>query len=230
MKLTMLSVALIGTALMSHAPSAAAVVFGDTKVCRVTLSRSCPASHTDGNTTETKAIVPNTRYQSIQWIGPASACTSADDADDGSKDGYCTTKFDYSSGVTNTWKAGFKVSVSAQIPDIATVSAELNGEYSKSTTKTATLSRTRKIPVGYTDRIYSYIYRNEYALAFKGYWRKGSGYKCGFLNAYTCYQYTWSNQVAAYASSLVAEAGAQTLDFERYKNGSSHGLVEDNDN
>ena len=230
MKLTKISIALVGTALMSHAPSAAAVSVGDTKVCRVTLSRGCPASHTDGNTSETKAIVPNTRYQSIQWIGKAVECTSGTDDDDGSKDGYCSTKFSYSSGVTTTWKLGFKLSVSGQIPDVASVSGELNGEYGKSLTDTDTVAITRKIPVGYTDRIYSYVYRNEYAFAFKGYWRKGSGYGCGIFNAYTCYTYTWSGLTAAYASALVAESGEQTFTFKRYKNGSSHGLVLDKDN
>lgn len=230
MKLTTLSLALIGTALMSHAPSAAAVVAGDTYVCRVTLSRGCPESHTDGNTVETKAIVPNTRYKSIQWIGKAVECTTTNDGSDGSKDGTCKVKFTYSSSITTTWRLGFKLSVTGQIKDVASVTGELNGDYGQSTTDTDPVDQWRYIPVGYTDRIYSYIYRNEYAFAYKGYWRKGSGYKCGFLNAYTCYQYTWTNSVAAYASALVAEAGGQTFAFKRYTNGSSHGLVLDNDN
>jgi hypothetical protein len=230
MKLATLSLALIGTALMSHAPSAAAVVAGDTYVCRVTLSKGCPATHTDGNTVETKALVPNTKYKSIQWIGKAVECTSATDDDDGSKDGYCTVTFTYTSAVATTWKLGFKVSITGKISDITSVTGEVNGEYGKILTDSDGVSIPRKIPVGYTDRIYSYVYRDEYALAFKGYWSKGSGYRCGFLNAYTCYQYTWSSLVAAYASALVAESGQQTFTFARYKNGSSSGLVVDDDN
>lgn len=230
MKLTTLSLALIGTALMSHAPSAAAVTAGDTYVCRVTLSKGCPASHTDGDTVETKAIVPNTKYRSIQWIGKAVECTTGTDDDDGSKDGICKTKFSYSSNVTTTWKLGFKLSISGQIPDVATVTGELNGEYGESKSDTDTVDQWRNIPVGYTDRVYTYVNRNEYAFAYKGYWRKGSGYKCGLFNAYTCYTYTWTNQTAAYASVLVAESGGQTLTFKRYANGSNHGLVLEKDN
>lgn len=230
MKLTMLSLALVGTALMSHAPSAAAHETGDIKFCMVTLTRGCPASHTDGDTTKIKAIVPNTRYQSIQWIGKAVECTTGTDDDDGSKDGFCKTKFSYSTGVTTTWKLGFKISISGQIPDVTTVTGELNGEYGESKTDTDTVDQWRKIPVGSTDRIYSYVYRNEYAFAFEGYWEKGSSYRCGIFNAFICYGYRWSSLTAAYASAQVAESGEQTFTFKRYKNGSSSGLVADKDN
>ena len=231
MKLEALAVALIGSALIMPATSkAAAPVDGETKTCRVKIGGgNCPGDHIDPvGTTYVEYVWPGTKYRSIQWIGMSRSCTSASDPD---HDGYCKTTFTVSSSIATAWKVGIKASFAAKIADTATLTAEANAEFGVTKTDTDTLSETRSIPVGYTETVYSYIYRQKYSRYYKGFWRKTGEYNCGFLSLYRCYEYTWDR----WADALVvtyqrADGGTeQIFDFKRYTNGSSSGLVLEKD-
>ncbi len=229
MKLNLLVLALMAAALTTPAITQASVpVDGATRVCRVKVGSGCPDSYYDPEGTYYENYyVPNTTYQSVQWIGTGRVCTSASDANG---DNVCTTTFSRVSTGSVSWKFGGKVAFTPQIKDVASLTLEANVEFNRITTDTDSITETRNIPVGYSERPYTYVLRQKVIRNYFGLWRKGSGYGCGLFKAYTCYTYTWQPHANVLDIVYYPVSGeGQLFDFKQYANGTSSGLVLEND-
>jgi hypothetical protein len=225
MKAKLLTLALTAAALMVPAISRAVPpAQGDTRVCRVTLSKSCPGSYPDSEgTIKSDFFLPNSTYRSVQWIGTGRPCTTS---------GGCTTTFSRVSTDAVTWKLGVKVSATYKVGDTIGIAGEVNAEYGKTFTDTDIITETRSIAYGYTHQPYTYISRGIVYRTYLGVWERGNGYSCGAFGAYRCYKYTWNRSAVAAETvyKVFNSGGGQLYDFAVYKNNTSSGLFLENDN
>lgn len=225
MKIRLLSSAVILAAILAPMKTEAAPATGDTFVCKSPLiANTCNNGTSYAVTSSTTQVaIAGTSYRSVQWIGTAAGCPSSHNGD-------CTFTVGSTTSVATQWKIGIKASGTAQIPNVASVTAEINGEFQRTDTDSEVLSYTEDVAPGYTLVPYLYVQRQQYLRKYYGVWVKGPKRGCGAFKLYACYTYTYDANKLSYSVYYYrALESFQTKTYKIFKTSNGSGLVLEND-
>lgn len=190
------------------------------KTCKTLLASTCLPTHGDVLYTSVRDVAQESNYyKAVQWIGDAQACRRTS--------GYCTVTFTKTNTGTTTWKVGVNAEYSAGVKDVSTFKVAATAELSVAKTDADSTATTKSVPAGKTMVSYSWVPRQRYSKIYSGAWvRNEASYRCGALNAYTCYDYNWQNDYLVLRVNYKrALESFQTVDYLTYKNDTLSGLV-----